>query len=565
MALAHHDAARGDQRGRREAELIGAQERADGDVAAGAQAAIDLHGDAAAQAVQHQGLLGLGQADLPRRACVGERGQRRSTGAAFEARDGDMVGTRLADARRHRADADFGDELHRDAGLRIDVLEVVDELRQVLDGIDVVMRRRRDQADAGRRAADAGDVLVDLVAGELAAFARLGALRHLDLQVVGIDQVFGRHAEAARRHLLDGRAHGIAVGQRLEAVGLLAALAGVRLAADPVHGDGKRGVGLAADRAEAHGAGGEALDDVGSGLDLFDGDRLVGPLELHQPADSQQPFALLVDPRGEGLVFVGRVAAHGVLQPGDAVGRPGVVLAAQAEGIVAAGIEHGAVDRAVAVGVAVAAHRLLGDLLPARALDGGGRAGEVFLDEARMQADRVEDLRAAIGLIGRDAHLGHDFQQALADRLDIVLLHLVGLLRQAILQAQLLQGLEGEVGVHRLGAIARQAAEMMDLADLARFDHQAGLGAEPTADQVMMHGRRRQQRRNGHTFGRHRAIRQDQDVAVGQHAVGRFVANPVERFLESGRALEGGPGRVDRRRAEGAVQKLLDGADLPQL
>ena len=43
-----------------EAELVGAQQRADGDVAAGAQAAVDLDTDAGAQAVQQQGLLGLG-------------------------------------------------------------------------------------------------------------------------------------------------------------------------------------------------------------------------------------------------------------------------------------------------------------------------------------------------------------------------------------------------------------------------------------------------------------------------------------------------------------------------
>src|SRR3979490_2245927 len=141
-----------------------------------------------------------------------------------------MVGARLADARRDRADAHFGHQLHTNTGLWIDVLEVVDELRQVLDGIDVVMRWRRDQADAGRRAADAGDVLVDLVTGQLAALAPLRAPPHLDLQVVGIDQVFGRHAEAARGHLLDGRAHGIAVGQRLEAVGLPGPPAGVWLA-----------------------------------------------------------------------------------------------------------------------------------------------------------------------------------------------------------------------------------------------------------------------------------------------------------------------------------------------
>src|SRR5678815_2315360 len=50
--------------------------------------------------------------------------------------------------------------------------------------------------------------------------------------------------------------------KRLEAVGFLAAFAGVRLAADAVHRNGKRGVGLARDRAERHGAGREAPHDV---------------------------------------------------------------------------------------------------------------------------------------------------------------------------------------------------------------------------------------------------------------------------------------------------------------
>jgi hypothetical protein len=42
MALAHHDAAGRDQRRGREAELVGAEQRADEDVAAGLEAAIDL-------------------------------------------------------------------------------------------------------------------------------------------------------------------------------------------------------------------------------------------------------------------------------------------------------------------------------------------------------------------------------------------------------------------------------------------------------------------------------------------------------------------------------------------
>src|SRR5881409_1352024 len=87
----------------------------------------------------------------------------------------------------------------------------------ILDRVDVVMRRRRDEADPGGRIAHPGDDLVDLAAGQLAALAWLGALRHLDLQDVGIDQVFGGDAEPARGDLLDRRAHRVAVRQRLEA------------------------------------------------------------------------------------------------------------------------------------------------------------------------------------------------------------------------------------------------------------------------------------------------------------------------------------------------------------
>ena len=45
-------------------------------------------------------------------------------------------------------------------------------------------------------------------------------------------------------------------------------------------------------------------------------------------------------------------------------------------------------------------------------LDG---AGEVLLDQALVQPDGFEHLRAAIALQRRDAHLGEGLQQALVD------------------------------------------------------------------------------------------------------------------------------------------------------
>ena len=59
----------------------------------------------------------------------------------------------LADARGDRAHADLGDQLDGDARLGIDVLQVVDQLRQIFDGINVMVRRRRDQSHAGNRVA----------------------------------------------------------------------------------------------------------------------------------------------------------------------------------------------------------------------------------------------------------------------------------------------------------------------------------------------------------------------------------------------------------------------------
>src|SRR3546814_11073531 len=63
--------------------------------------------------------------------------------------DQDGVGLRLGDAGGDGADAGRGHQLHADPRLRVDLLEVVDELGEVLDRVDVVARRRRDQADAG--------------------------------------------------------------------------------------------------------------------------------------------------------------------------------------------------------------------------------------------------------------------------------------------------------------------------------------------------------------------------------------------------------------------------------
>ncbi|MCY1376487.1 hypothetical protein D9M69_639780 [compost metagenome] len=73
VADAHHDAAFNHQRGRGEAKLLATEQRGDHDVASGLKLAVHLHHHAVAQAVEHQGLLGLCEPQLPRDAGMLER------------------------------------------------------------------------------------------------------------------------------------------------------------------------------------------------------------------------------------------------------------------------------------------------------------------------------------------------------------------------------------------------------------------------------------------------------------------------------------------------------------
>jgi hypothetical protein len=178
----------------------------------------------------------------------------------------------------------------------------VDQLGQVLNGVDVVVGRRRNQAHAGGRVAHLGNPGVDLTAGQLSALAGLGSLGHLDLDFPGLGQVEAGDAEPTRGHLLDGAVFGVAllVGPGV-AFGVFAPLAGVGLAADAVHGDGQGFVGFLRDRPVAHGPGLEAGHDGLNRLHLIQGNRFP-LLELQQIPQAEELLFLLVDDLG--VLFV---------------------------------------------------------------------------------------------------------------------------------------------------------------------------------------------------------------------------------------------------------------------
>ena len=142
VAFAHHDAAFDHQRRGGKTEFIRAQQCANRYIATSFHLTVGLHANASAQAVQHQGLLGFGQTDFPGAASVFDGRPRRRACATVVSGDHHVIGFALGYSSRYRADTDFRHQLDADIGVRCDVFQIMNELRQVFDGINVVVRWR---------------------------------------------------------------------------------------------------------------------------------------------------------------------------------------------------------------------------------------------------------------------------------------------------------------------------------------------------------------------------------------------------------------------------------------
>ena len=96
-------------------------------------------------------------------------------------------------------------------------------------------------------------------------------------------------------------------------------------------------------------------------------------------------------------------------------------LAAATEAVVSGIAEFAGLDRhGFRIGHGVAGQGLDGDFLEADAFNLGGRALEAFLDKFGGNADGFEDLRTTVAVDHRDAHFGHDFEDAGFDGFAVV-------------------------------------------------------------------------------------------------------------------------------------------------
>jgi hypothetical protein len=88
------------------------------------------------------------------------------------------------------------------------------------------------------------------------------------------------------------------------------------------------------------------------------------------------------------------------------------------------------------------------------------------VDDVAAEADRLEDLRRAVAVERRDAHLRHDLQDAVAHRVPVGLLGLAGgggVAAEPAGVGELGDRLQRQPRADRIGAVAEQAGERVGL------------------------------------------------------------------------------------------------------
>ncbi len=86
--------------------------------------------------------MGFGHAQLPRQARPLDGAPGSRAGAAVVAGDEDHLGPRLSNARGDGPHSRLADQLDADPGKTVGVFQVINQLGQVLNGVNIVMGRR---------------------------------------------------------------------------------------------------------------------------------------------------------------------------------------------------------------------------------------------------------------------------------------------------------------------------------------------------------------------------------------------------------------------------------------
>ena len=487
MAYAHHPASHRHERRRRKAKLLRTQQQGHHHIVTGHQLAVGFQRHRLAQPIAAEHLMCLRQADLPWKARMMHAAHRSRARTAFSAGNQDPAGAGLRHAAGNGSHPCGGNQLDSDLRFLVGALQVINQLCQVLDGIDIVMRRRRNQGDSRGRAPGSGHVLRDLPSGQMTALAGLGPLCHLDLDFLRGKKVFPRNPEPAGSHLLDG---GIQLCS--EALRQFAALTAVGPSAQMIHGCRQAFMRFPGDRAVAHGPGPEPFHELLRRFHLLQRNRTAG-IEAEGQHGADRPGAFLLHP--SGIPFKGGAISlpDRLLQQMDRFRGIEVFLRPLASSVAVSAFARKPAGqrRRKSRLVMIAAVRL--DPVQIGPRQGTWRIGEILIHQFFIQPDRFKKLGALISLQDGYTHLGRDLQHPGSQRPVKIP---DGFLRRNTNRAAAAHRCHagmGQVRVHRPGAIGHQHRQVMHVPGFRALQNHRNRRALPDPDQMLLQRGNRQQ------------------------------------------------------------------------
>ncbi len=248
-----------------------------------------------------------------------------------------------------------------------------------------------------------------------------------------------------------------------------------------------------------------------------------------------------------GVFLVGMIAVlgHGSLQGVDQATFPGMALTATAIAVETADRQgnHFLIKRLVML-----VQHLAHDTGETDAGQTAGTTGQIFGNQRTGQTHRLKITATTIGRDDRNAHLGHDFQQAIINALLVAF--------QAFAQAHIAEQATGltvgdcflrQIGIYRGRTASDQHGKILHIHTFTGAHIKRSKGAQRLADQIGMHGTGGEDHRDRCPLSAHILITQDDMGRTATHGILGLDPDTMERILESVLTALGREGTIDGR------------------
>ena len=206
VADSHHHAAHSYKRCCCKTEFLCTEKCCNGNVPTAHQLTVCLDTYTVTKSVHDQCLMCFCKSKLPWKSCIMDGASWRCSCTSVISGDQNSLCSGLCNTGGYSTNTSLRNQLYGNIRIFICIFQVIDQLCKILDRVDIMMRRRGDQADSRCRMTGFCDPRIYLLCRKMSTFTRLCTLCHLDLDLFCRNQVTAGNTETSACYLFDRRA-----------------------------------------------------------------------------------------------------------------------------------------------------------------------------------------------------------------------------------------------------------------------------------------------------------------------------------------------------------------------